>query len=143
MTWHLKDRELEEKLIAIDPEFVDKLQIKEGCGNYGFYLDLGGCVYCGDVGVPKIQVYFVQEDLEEVPEYNPHGWNDSRTVTPPENIVFRAKVHRAREDNGETILYECLIFRKSVWYHVINGKPLGIQFSLYEGDYVEFRPWED
>lgn len=143
MTWHLKDRELEEKLIAIDPEFVDKLQIKEGCGNYGFYLDLGGCVYCGDVGVPKIQVYFVQEDLEEVPEYNPHIWNDSRTVTPPENIVFRAKVHRAREDNGETVLYECLIFRRSVWYRVINGKPLGIQFSLYEGDYVEFKSWED
>lgn len=27
MTWHLKDRELEKKLIAIDPEFIDKLQM--------------------------------------------------------------------------------------------------------------------
>ena len=36
MTWHLKDRELENKLIAIDPEFVDKLQTEEGCGKHGF-----------------------------------------------------------------------------------------------------------
>lgn len=143
MTWHLKDRELEKKLIAIDPEFIDKLQMKEGYVNSGFYLDLGGYVYSGDCGVPKIQIYLVPEDLEEVPEYNPKIWNDSRKVTPPEHIVFRAKVHRAREDDGETILYECLIFEKSVWYHVINGKPIGIQFSLYESDYVEFRPWED
>ena len=63
MTWHLKDRELEKNIIAIDPEFIDKLQIGVGRGRQGFYLELGGCVYCGDVGVPKIQVYFVQEDL--------------------------------------------------------------------------------
>lgn len=143
MTWHLKDRELEKKLIAIDPEFIDKLQMTKGYGNYGFYLNLGGYVYSGDCGVPKIQIYLVPEDLEEVPEYNPKAWNDSRKVTPPEDIVFRAKVHRARKDDGETILYECLIFRRSVWYRVINGKPLGIQFSLYEDDYVEFKSWED
>lgn len=140
MTWHLKDRELEKKLIAIDPEFIDKLQMTKGYGNYGFYLNLGGYVYSGDCGVPKIQIYLVPEDLEEVPEYNPKTWNDSRKVTPPENVIFMAKVYRAE---GETVLYECLIFRRSVWYRVINGKPLGIQFSLYEGDYVEFKSWED
>lgn len=140
MTRHLKDRELEKKLIAIDPEFIDKLQMTKGYGNYGFYLNLGGYVYSGDCGVPKIQIYLVPEDLEEVYEYNPHDWNDSRKVTPPENVIFMAKVYRAE---GETVLYECLIFRRSVWYRVINGKPLGIQFSLYEGDYVEFKSWED
>lgn len=140
MTWHLKDRELEKKLIAIDPEFIDKLQMTKGYGNYGFYLNLGGYVYSGDCGVPKIQIYLVPEDLEEVQEYNSKAWNDSRKVTPPDDVVFRAKVYRA---GGETVLYKCLIFRRSVWYHVINGKPLCIQFSLYEGDYVEFRPWED
>lgn len=140
MTWHLKDRELEKKLIAIDPEFIDKLQMTKGYGNYGFYLNLGGYVYSGDCGVPKIQIYLVPEDLEEVQEYNPNAWNDSRKVTPPEGVVFRAKVYRA---GGETVLYKCLIFRRSVWYHVINGKPLGIQFSLYEGDYVEFKSWEN
>lgn len=140
MTWHLKDRELEKKLIAIDPEFIDKLQMTKGYGNHGFRLNLGGYVYSGDCGVPKIQIYLVQEDLEEAPEYNPKIWNDSRKVTPPEDVVFRAKIYRAE---GEKVLYECLIFRRSVWYRVINGKPLGIQFYLYEGDYVEFKSWED
>lgn len=89
MTWHLKDRELEKKLIAIDPEFIDKLQRKEGYGNYGFYLDLGGYVCSGDCGVPKIQIYLVREELEEVPEYNPYAWNNYPEVKPPYNMMMR------------------------------------------------------
>lgn len=29
MTWHLKDRELEKKIIAIDPEFLKRLHINQ------------------------------------------------------------------------------------------------------------------
>ena len=126
MTWHLKDRELEEKLIAIDPEFVDKLQIKEGCGNYGFYLDLGGCVYCGDVGVPKIQVYFVQEDLEEVPEYNPHGWNEYPKVKPPKHEPLR--VEFADKSGTKAFFDDCL--REYVTAKRIDSP-------------CRYRPWED
>ena len=133
MTWHLKDRELEKKLIAIDPKFLER--INEG-SVLKDNLRMDTCMMITD----HVAVRFEAKDFEEVPEYNPKIWNDSRKVTPPEGVVFRAKVYRAE---GETVLYECLIFRRSVWYHVINGKPLGIQFSLYEGDYVEFRPWED
>ena len=65
MTWHLKDRELENKLIAIDPEFVDKLQTEEGCGKHGFYLDLGGCVYCGMLESPKFKFILFKKILKK------------------------------------------------------------------------------
>ena len=140
MTWHLKDRELENKLIERFPSFVYELgKHCESSGNFNFSVKLcrkGFCYYTDEMT-------FSKDELEEIHEYNPHAWNDSRKVTPPEDVVFRVKVHRARKDDGETVLYECLIFRRSVWYRVINGKPLGIQFSLYEGDYVEFKSWED
>ena len=138
MTWHLKDRELENKLIAIDPEFVDKLQTEEGCGKHGFYLDLGGCVYCGDVGVPKIQVYFVQEDLEEVHEYNPHAWNNYPEVTPPYDVMMRVEF-----ENGEGT--------KAFYKHCLDGSDYWFSKSrmafsknmLINNPIKRFRPWED
>lgn len=127
MTWRLKDRDLEKKLIAIDPEFVDKLQIKEGCGKHGFYLDLGGCVYCGDVGVPKIQVYFVQEDLEEVPEYNPHKWNEYPKVTPPDNVLMLVEFKDGSLGKA--------FFKKGIWKDIYD--------VMYSYKPVRYRPLED
>lgn len=127
MTWRLKDRDLEKKLIAIDPEFVDKLQIKEGCGKHDFYLDLGGCVYCGDVGVPKIQVYFVQEDLEEVPEYNPHKWNEYPKVTPPDNVLMLVEFKDGSLGKA--------FFKKGIWKDIYD--------VMYSYKPVRYRPLED
>lgn len=144
MTWHLKDRELEKKLIAIDPDFTEKLN--QNCEIWDSNHDGDLCELMHFEQILRYKnkllgnLLFTGVQLEEVPEYNPKIWNDSRKVTPPENVIFMAKVYRAE---GETVLYECLIFRRSVWYRVINGKPLGIQFSLYEGDYVEFKAWDD
>lgn len=144
MVWHLKDRELEKKLIAIDTDFIERLN--QNCEIWDSNHDGDLCELMHFEQILRYKnkllgnLLFTGDQLEEVPEYNPNAWNDSRKVTPPEDVVFRAKVYRAE---GETVLYECLIFRRSVWYRVINGKPLGIQFSLYEGDYVEFKSWED
>lgn len=144
MTWHLKDRELENKLIAIDTDFIERLN--QNCEIWDSNHDEDLCELMHFEQILRYKnkllgnLLFTGVQLEEVPEYNPKIWNDSRKVTPPENVIFMAKVYRAE---GETVLYECLIFRRSVWYRVINGKPLGIQFSLYEGDYVEFKSWED
>ena len=144
MTWHLKDRELEKKLIAIDSDFIERLN--QNCEIWDSNHDGDLCELMHFEQILRYKnkllgnLLFTGVQLEKVPEYNPKIWNDSRKVTPPENVIFMAKVYRAE---GETVLYECLIFRRSVWYRVINGKPLGIQFSLYEGDYVEFKSWED
>lgn len=135
MTWHLKDRELEKKLIAIDPEFIDKLQMTKGYGNYGFYLNLGGYVYSGDCGVPKIQIYLVPEDLEEVPEYNPNGWNEFLKVKPPYNVMMRVETHTGQ---GYKLFYN----------HLGDGDfwcdPNYLLMSkAFSDDVTRFRPWED
>lgn len=135
MTWHLKDRELEKKLIAIDPEFIDKLQMTKGYGNYGFYLNLGGYVYSGDCGVPKIQIYLVPEDLEEVPEYNPHAWNEYPKVKPPYNVMMRVETYFGQ---GYKLSYN----------HFNDGDfwcdPNCILMSgAFSDSVTRFRPWGD
>lgn len=135
MTWHLKDRELEKKPIAIDPEFIDKLQRKEGYGNYGFYLDLGGYVCSGDCGVPKIQIYLVREELEEVPEYNPNGWNEFPKVRPPYDVMMRIEMYNGL---GLAGFYQHFIDGDQWCY--ANGSPLPKEYS---NSVNRFRPWED
>lgn len=127
MTWHLKDRELEKKLIAIDPKFIDKLQMTKGYDNYGFHLNLGGYVYSGDCGVPKIQVYFVQEDLEEVLEYNPKAWNEYPKVTPPENVLMLVEFKDGSLGKA--------FFKKGIWKDIYD--------VMYSYKPVRYRPWKD
>ena len=144
MTWHLKDRELEKKLIAIDPEFIDKLQMTKGYGNYGFYLNLGGYVYSGDCGVPKIQIYLVPEDLEEVPEYNPHAWNEYPKVIPPKNVVMRCEIYTERYDTytPEPKGGELVDRTSGVWNgHSWDFNPLN--YIVHDNWTIRYRPWED
>ena len=89
------------------------------------------------------KLYFKRKMLEHIPEYDPNNWNDSRKTTPPEDVVFRAKVYRT-SFIGETLVdYECLIYKYSGWYKVRDCEPLGGRLNLDYGEYVEFRPWED
>lgn len=137
MTWHLKDRELEKKLIAIDPEFIDKLQRKEGYGNYGFYLDLGGYVCSGDCGVPKIQIYLVREELEEVPEYNPKAWNEYPAVTPPDNVLMRLEFTETESTGKPKRHYVAATFNGITW-GTRDNYSAGVEMIK-----CRFRPWED
>lgn len=143
MTWHLKDRELEKKLIEIAPDFVDSLNESLKLGEYEenswtYKVWFGPYEDCY-----KFEMHVYDDELEEVPEYNPKAWNDSRKVTPPEGVIFRAKVYRTSLYEETGVYYKALIYKDSKWYYVINGKALGTQLSLYEGDYVEFKAWED
>lgn len=143
MTWHLKDRELERKLVGLYPSFLDDL--KFGVMNKGnrHYVHVECTRVRGNEDIPNDTVSLWYDELEEVHEYNPKAWNDSRKITPPENVVFRAKVYRASLYEETGVYYKALIYKDSKWYYVINGKALGTQLSLYEGDYVEFKAWED
>lgn len=147
MTWHLKDRELEKKLIAIDSDFIERLN--QNCEIWDSNHDGDLCEFRHFEQILRYKnkllgnLLFTGVQLEAVLEYNPKIWNDSRKVTPPENVIFMAKVYRTslREQTG--VYYKALIYKDSKWYYVINGKPSGTQIYLYEDDYVEFKSWED
>lgn len=144
MTWHLKDRELEKKLTELCSYFLEMLNdgvySKRDDENYilvSFDRDKSG----NSLG--SNDLWFWIDELEEVHEYNPHDWNDSRKVTPPEGVVFRAKVYRTSFIGEMWVDYECLIYKYSEWYKVRDCEPLGGRLNLDYGEYVEFRPWDD
>lgn len=147
MTWHLKDRELENKLIAIDPDFSEKLN--QNCEIWDSNHDGDLCELMHFEQILRYKnkllgnLLFTGVQLEEVHEYNPKDWNDSRKVTPPEDVIFMAKVYRTSLCEETRVYYKSLIYKDSKWYYVINGKPSCTQVYLYEGDYVEFKAWED
>ena len=147
MPWHLKDRELEKKLISIDSDFIERLNRNCEIWDSNHDGDLFEFKQFTQKLIYKLKLLgdlvFSGNELEYIPEYNPHAWNDSRKVTPPENVVFRAKVYWTSFE-GETIVdYDCLIYQYSSWYRVRNCKPFGGRLNITKGDHVEFRPWED
>ena len=94
MTWHLKDRELEKKLNELskgefsknlhqydDEHFAsfcgEIISLTEDCG-YEFDESAGKGVYRQS----QFLFFFNNDAIEEVPEYNPNGWNEFPAVTP-------------------------------------------------------------
>lgn len=125
MTWHLKDRELEKKLIAIDPDFVGNLQksVKYHEGETTIAVGFGD----GLGGLSRFVAEFRWGELEEVPEYNPRAWNDYQKVTPPEGVWMR--VETTRKVGAKAM------FKNGYWV-----EPDGHYFVTGGG---RFRPWED
>lgn len=134
MTWHLKDRELEKKLIAIDPDFIENLQKKEVVGTKAYSIHFGDYVLSGSIGSPRFYAYFDKSELEDVPKYNPNAWNEYPKVTPPENIPMRVET-----ESGGYIYRECAIFNEGVWKCERDGNA---EEELY-GHVKRFRPWSD
>lgn len=128
MTWHLKDRELEKKLIAIDPHFVRNLQkaVKyhedETTVEVGFGDGIGG--------LSRFAAEFRWDELEEIPEYNPHAWNAYPEITPPEGILMRVETDRFRD---------CAIFKDGYWHSELFGEPNG----RFQAEVECFRPWNE
>lgn len=143
MTWHLKDRELEKQLIKIAPNFVESLNeslklVEHEENSCTYKIGFGPYKDCY-----KFEMHVFDEELEEVPEYNPKIWNDSRKVIPPEDVVFRAKIHRVFCRETPYVDYECLTYKDGRWYKVRDGKVRPVRIDFNPGDYVEFKAWED
>lgn len=150
MTWHLKDQELEKKIIAIDPEFLKRLHINQeilfsplpsiepslllthemlkGAPKYEFELRTKK----GILG----KLVFDECDLEDIPEYNPKAWNEYPKVTPPENVWMRLEIFRA-EIRSQGTYRDAAIFLAGKWR---NGEGV---IEIREDDEVRFRLWED
>lgn len=138
MKWHLKDRELEKKLIAIDPNFVSRL---DKTTKTILKFQEKGFILHGDA---RINVWYKDDvlfslgcsitELEEVEDYNSNAWNDYPKVTPPEGVVMRVE-----SVCGNCSYKKCAIFDEDTWKNERDGKPTG----LVLGKVKRFRPWSE
>lgn len=133
MTWHLKDRELEKKLIELCPRFLSALDL-------AVYLsdDNENCVLVeatrqkNDIELADNVFYFCMDELEEIPEYNPKA----SKVTPPYDVMMRADFIGGK--NGYKAFYKHFE-EGNCWCHA-DGTVMPKTYS----DAVErFRPWDD
>lgn len=129
MTWHLKDKELEKKLIDIDSEFSEKLNKKcewiENDHNGNFLLK--HIPFSFDIHNEEIRIFLTTRDVEKYPDYNPNDWNEFPTVKPPTNIWMRIE---SKDGWGAKAKWT-----GSSWLDCNK-------WVLIEKEY-RFRPWED
>ena len=96
MKYRIKDHELQRKLDeATDGEFSQRLQ------NDREHMD--GMILIGCMGMiedrrrhnhtklQRMTLCFATDEIEEVAEYNPHGWNAFPEVEPPEGVWMRCE----------------------------------------------------
>ena len=135
MTWHLKDRELEKQLIAIDSNFCVRLH--NTCErefrdekDENKQVDVLFSTSNQLLG----RLYFKRKMIEDVPEYDPNKWNEYPDVTPPEGILMRVETVC-----GKCAYKKCAIFDEGTWKNEREGKPTG----LLLGEVKRFRPWSE
>ena len=133
MTWHLKDRVLEEKLNKLvgNNQFTEALN-RECIGIQNKKIIV--IKFGENTGHVKgsFRCYLGKSELMNI-GYDPHQWNNYPEVTPPENVWMRLEICPGSEDSGR------------VGAKYVNGKWLLDDGTIENfGDYpARFRPWED
>lgn len=138
MTWHLKDRELEKKLEEFTGgDFVNSLNReieRDNIDNEFFVWVAFGRKLSGDDNKENC-LLFRTDELEEVPEYNPHAWNNYPEVTPPYDVMMRIKMKNGYLRAG----YLKKLRDGDTWVN-----PNGVLMCNAENAEIElFRPWDD
>lgn len=140
MTWHLKDRELEVKLNELsNGEFSKNLHYAvNGIFVSNFGEEITRYVPCL-LGTEKrlmqrFKVCFESDEVEDIPDYNPNGWNEYPAVIPPEGVLMRVE---AVGRSG--VFRDCAIFKDGVWQSDMDGEACGEFYAKVK----RFRPWED
>lgn len=143
MTWHLKDREFEKKLEEFSGgNFVNSLnrEIERENIDSEFVVWVGfGRKLLGDDDKDNC-LCFRTDELEEVPEYNPNGWNEFPAVTPPDSRVCQLTVSHSLD---EPIKYFAAFydFRAKTWRVQDSGRQ--IDTKVLKDGFVTFRAWRD
>ena len=73
----------------------------------------------------ELSVYIRPEAIEEIPDYNPKGWNNYPEVTPPENELMRIECHDGTCGAGA--------FVNGEWHEDGTDELPNV---------IRFRPWE-
>ena len=140
MKYRLKDRELQAKLDAIsNGDFSKQLQIIRIKSINMRRVNFGESTVFGT----KFVVWLDDDEVEEVPEYDPHAWNEWPKVTPPKDVLMRCELYSARRniDTPEPTGGKLCGRTSGFW----NGREWSFygHGSLLAGCVVRFRPWED
>lgn len=139
MRYRLKDRELQKKLDeATDGEFSRRLQ------NDRERMD--GMILIGCMGMiedrrrhnhtklQRMTLCFALDEIEEVAEYDPHGWNDFPEVEPPKGVLMRVEWREGVELRRGVARYVAWGDNKEfVW--------MGERGIIRQVD--RFRPWDE
>ena len=123
MRWHLKDRELEHKLIEIDADFSENLN--RTCESLDTNKDGDFCNY-QQVRVnlrhdsKLFTVVFLGSDVESVHNYNAGGWNHWPETKPEECVLMEIRKDGKDETHG------FLFFLGNTWYHAMGLTSLAL-----------------
>lgn len=96
MKYRIKNEKLAELVYAVfDEEDVQRMiecQIYDGLNNIAFsssersdyYTKLRPeCEYLKNIGCGYVSIFIEKKEIEQIPEYNPNGWNKYPEVEPP------------------------------------------------------------
>ena len=149
MKYRLKDQTMQAKLDAISGgDFSLKLQ--EQVTPYKLTLTFVEVGFSREKGKNTrwFTATFRSEEIEEIPEYNPHGWNEWPDVTPPVDVPMRCEIWISETPEGGifkgvTFQKTCLKWDGSTWRHYRDG--VSSRDEVFEGEIrrIRFRPWVD
>lgn len=142
----MKDEERYKAFCRAFPDFDKSFQ--EGCEEYwaATTLEFISVTNPEEAGIILYTILIPKDQVEAVPEYDPHKWNVWPGVEPPRGVLMRIEVYEKLDDNpGPEMRSPKLIHRtSSTW----NGKywtfPTSINNRKPSSQYfLKFRPWDD
>lgn len=131
MKYRLKDQELQKKLDELtDGDFTKKLNSELKSVYSPIDPEIKYRVSFGDqpdFAANHFSAIFRDDEVEEIPEYDPTKWNQYPSVTPPEDVWMRVETYRPYEGLKAQ-------FHAGKWIYCLG---------LVNGQVKRFRPWED
>ena len=134
MKYRLKDRELQRKLDEIsDGDFSARLHKERELIKDSFQKEPRLHVLWFGEG-SQFSAALYADMLEEVREYDPHGWNDFPEVEPPEGVWMRVEWR-------EGVVHRRAVARYEAWG---DGKEfVWVSDKRIIRDVERFRPWDN
>lgn len=134
MKYRLKDRELQKKLDEISKgDLSDALEVCSAAVASALKRGKSTTIWFGVQ--PQLSLEIASDMLEEVREYDPHGWNSFPEVEPPEGVLMRVECRDGRKACAKYRLF----IEGGSWCDV-NG---GAWPEAYSQSVARFRPWDD
>lgn len=134
MKYRLKDRGLQKKLDEISKgDLSDALEVCSAAVASALKRGKPTTIWFGVQ--PQLSLEITSDMLEEVREYDPHGWNSFPEVEPPEGVLMRVECRDGRKACAKYRLF----IEGGSWCDV-NG---GAWPEAYSQSVARFRSWDE